>query len=128
MNNADAKSHLRRIQLLFSDGFESPSFGSINSCTYSCPIPLNTEILANKNSIRRLEVRFAYEWYGFTKYKQCLRLDFYGESNFKKITNLPLDHEIIGVEGRISGTSITSLSLLIAGPSINTLSEQEKKA
>ena len=59
---------------------------------------------------------------------QFLTLFFDGESQFKKITNLPLDHEIIGVEGTTSRTGITSLSLLIAGPSMSMLSKQAKRA
>ena len=87
-------------------------------------------VLGPNKRIESIEVNFAYDWSGF-KFplgKQCLTLGFYGESKFKKITNLPTDHEIIGVEGRICCTSITSLSLLIAGPSMDMLSKQEKKA
>ena len=51
-------THLRGIQLFFSDGFESPIFGTRKSCCYQPRLSVETEMLANKNQIEEIQVHF----------------------------------------------------------------------
>ena len=127
--------HLSGIKLDFSDGFRSDRF---EPETESCLYPKNykeQKAEMDDNQIKNLEVRFCKgqriddrKGLKFFEDTQCLTFVFNGTSNYKKKTQLPKDHEIIGVEGWINFTGIISLSLLIAGPSMSLLSQHEKRA